>query len=471
MGPYLVLAKCRVGLALLNLPLAYISFVNPNESFLHPFRRAFACLVFLFWMVLSYGLLTGHRRTPALRAFVPLLDVLAAAALVGATGGIGSPFVPWLSIVALGSVVVSRKRDAVAIGLLTSSAILLFALDAGNVSSLSLGRALWAGVFALFGYVIGASHARNLGLWSRIEAFSAEMGGVEDVSGALGAFRREVEAISRPTSLVLRLEIFEEPTRPRPSVGANWLRIPVSTGVHDLGEAHVARPAPFSDTDRFVLHLLGERLASALVRIRLYAELIDEAARQERLALADELHDTTIQTLTALDLGATVLGRLVAEDAEAAGLAEELGAHARGHIAQVRRFLRESVGGRVPGPESLTDLLEERWSGRYALRLDPGMRLSEARWRLLGLMAREGLNNARKHGQATRVSFSLAPWEDGFEARLEADGRSPGADVRAGYGLTRLRAVAAAQRASVELREGAEGGSVLTLRASVGGRG
>lgn len=465
--PFAALAKARVALAVLNFPLAYVSDVSPYEANWPLARGMAVCAAFLAWTVASSTLLIRPRGS-WLANLLPTLDVLAAVGLVAGTGGAGGPFIPWVSLMAIGTVAVNRRGYAALAGLVAAGAILRFGTPQANhgpITTLVVVRALWVVVFTGFGYLVGALWEDQLRHLGTLETFTAEAGAATDTAQVLEAFRRAVDAVARPDSVVVRLEVFETPTRPRLSPGPGWIRVPIVSGSHDLGEAHVGRRRRFAPPERLALNLLGERLASALLRLRLSAELVEEAARQERLALADELHDTTIQTLTALDLGATLLQRLVADDSEAWELAGELGDQARGHIAHVRRFIRDSVTERVPGPEALAALFEERWHGRYELRLDPAARLSEARWRLLGLMAREGLNNARKHGRATHVCLDMTARGDGFEARLTADGTTPVADARPGYGLTRLRAVAAAQNASVELLPGPDGGSVLAVRA------
>ena len=460
--PFAVLARGRIALAVLNFPVAYHDAAGG-----HGFAMA-GCAGFLAWMVVSYALLGRIRHAALSSALLPAADVLAAVVLVGATGGAGSSLTGWISLGALGTVVVRRRRDAALVGLLAALSILYLGAFENHglpLSTLTVVRAVWSVVFAWFGYLIGSSRQVQLRLLNGLEAFTAEVGAATEASRALDAFRRAVEAIARPTSVVLRLEVFETPTRPRLDAGPTWLRIPIVSGGHDLGEAHVGRERPFAPQERQTLQLVGERLASALLRIRLGAELVEEAARQERLAIADEMHDTTIQTLVGLDLGATLIQRLVPVGSEAHGVAGELAEEARGHVAHVRSFLRDTVSDRVPGPETLAALFEERWAGRFELRLDPSVRLSEGRWRLVGLMAREGLNNARKHGGATQVSLDLNALDGEFEARLEADGATPNGDMRIGYGLTRLRAVAAAQHATVDLRPRPGGGSILSVRA------
>lgn len=464
-APFDLLAKTRIVIALLNFPLAYLSLVTPTEPDWPATRGFVGCGAFLAWMIVSYAIHRYARGSDLQNTALTILDIAAAGLLVGVTGGAASPFGSWISFMALGTILVTRRRYAALIGLAAAGMIFYIGARGHPISSLTIVRASWAATFALFGFLIRASQAGHLRLLSALETFTAEVGGATDSSQALDSFRRAVDTIAEPSNVVVRLEVLGVKVRPRLEAGPDWLRVPIASGGRDLGEAHVARPQKFTADERLALQLVGERLASSLLRIQANSELVDEAVRQERLALADEMHDTTIQTLTALDLNAAMLQRLVPKDSKAWNLAVELGTQARDHIGHVRRFLRDSVTERVPGPEALTAMLEERWAGRYELDIAPGTRLTEARWRLVVLMAREGLNNATRHGRATRVRLVVVPQEDGFEARLESDGESPPKEARSGYGLARLRAVAGAQNASVDLRPGEDGGSVLSVRA------
>ena len=54
--------------------------------------------------------------------------------------------------------------------------------------------------------------------------------------------------------------------------------------------------------DALILHTMVDRFCLTLRRIYASEELRNSAAQESRLRLADELHDTHVQTLTAIDL-------------------------------------------------------------------------------------------------------------------------------------------------------------------------
>ena len=154
------------------------------------------------------------------------------------------------------------------------------------------------------------------------------------------------------------------------------------------------------------LHTLSRlvlRLTADVERAR-----ADRAVQDRRQALADDLHDTILQTLFFLNVrlrkargelpgGAGPLG----EDlAAAAAATEEAYLHMRGALAR----LREGGSAAGAGARSLAELAAAAGGGGWEVRIEPGSaaptQLEPQRWSALQAILLEALRNARKHAGA-----------------------------------------------------------------------
>jgi signal transduction histidine kinase len=87
--------------------------------------------------------------------------------------------------------------------------------------------------------------------------------------------------------------------------------------------------------------------------------------------------------------------------------------------------------------------------------------LTVGQWRAIEMLLREGLNNAKKHGKATRVDFAIRQIGDKLTIRLEDNGKGAGEVIALGYGLQRLRSVFSEQGGMLTLEPGARGAALV----------
>lgn len=190
-----------------------------------------------------------------------------------------------------------------------------------------------------------------------------------------------------------------------------------------LGERHFRE-----ESELHVARLAGTR------------HLLDQAVAQaERARLARELHDEMGHHLVALNLRLQLLER--------AGSTEDSRAHldkARALAGMLFIDLRNTVSDlRAPSldlPSSIHALAEHLPGLDVELEMgvDEGA-LSMAEAECLLRCVQEGMTNALKHGQATRLQIVLRQDAEGLLLRLRDNGAMPALPARGGTGLAGLQ--------------------------------
>ena len=140
-----------------------------------------------------------------------------------------------------------------------------------------------------------------------------------------------------------------------------------------------------------------------------YLHAVTSAQEDERARLARELHDETIQTLTALDHKVQKLQRTLEREPEPVRQSlAELHAMAAGATAEVRRFSRalRPLYLEDLGLAPALELLAEESGVGFTLVGTPRRAKPEIELALYRI-AQESLSNARRHAQATQVEVTL----------------------------------------------------------------
>jgi PAS domain S-box-containing protein len=206
-----------------------------------------------------------------------------------------------------------------------------------------------------------------------------------------------------------------------------------------------------------------------LQRQRLFARLI-AAQEEERLRIASDIHDDTIQAMTATSLRMQQLRRHLT-DAAQIELLSRLEDAVRESIVRLRRLmfdLRPASLDRSGLASALRELLERlheetqiTFTLENHLNLEPVGGIRTALYRI----AQEALVNVKKHAAATTVSVELRSVGSGCRVRIQDDGR--GFEVEtSGSEPGHLGLVSMRERAQIAggwwlVRCPAEGGTVV----------
>lgn len=160
---------------------------------------------------------------------------------------------------------------------------------------------------------------------------------------------------------------------------------------------------------------------------RLFERLID-AQEEERARIAQDIHDDSIQVVTAVGLRLQTLRRSLTDPASIDQV-EKLQATVEAAIARLRNLLFDlrpralDEEGLAPALRLYLDRLEkqEEIETRLENRLveDPPPDVRTALYRI----AQEALVNARRHANATKIEVILEPRDGGFHVRVCDDGR------------------------------------------------
>lgn len=229
--------------------------------------------------------------------------------------------------------------------------------------------------------------------------------------------------------------------------------VPLIAAGRRVGVMNVARGdwQEIPEPDLAVLTLIGRMLAIGVAGLEVHGSAIAEAVTADRLRLAQELHDTVLQSLTGialnLDVAASSMEAAPAVAAErlerSANLTQQALENARGAIEGLHTRAAES-GGLAAAIGRLAD----DFTANYGIPVDREIDLtaeplSPAVEHGLLRVVSEGLHNVVKHADATRAHIVLRRRERRLSLILEDDGRGfERATVYAsphGYGLASMR--------------------------------
>jgi PAS domain S-box-containing protein len=173
-----------------------------------------------------------------------------------------------------------------------------------------------------------------------------------------------------------------------------------------------------------VLRALSEERRALLGRL-------DRAQEDERARISEDIHDDSIQAMTALGFRLEHLARIVSEP-EALETIDRLKDQVSEAIGRLRRMmfeLRPPVldDGLAPAIRAFMAQMSEQTGIDYGVEStmtgDPGMVVRSILYRI----AQEALVNVRKHSGARRVDIGLSTTYEGYAVRIIDDGK--GLDV------------------------------------------
>lgn len=199
---------------------------------------------------------------------------------------------------------------------------------------------------------------------------------------------------------------------------------------------------------RETLNGMARQVREAQDATQKYIAQITRSQEDERMRLARELHDDTIQSLIALQQRVEMTQKALARDPKlAATRLDELKGLLMEMLGSVRRFIRDlrptylDELGLIPALEALA----RESNASFAVEGEE-RRLDSERELVLFRIVQEALRNVSKHARATRVRVKLAFESEAVTASVEDNGvgfkapDGPAEYARAGhFGLTGMQ--------------------------------
>jgi PAS domain S-box-containing protein len=199
--------------------------------------------------------------------------------------------------------------------------------------------------------------------------------------------------------------------------------------------------------------------------------LLASAEQKERKQLAEDLHDDSIQILTAAVLRMQVIRRRLVGDADREAELAEVETTLRHALERLRHVSFElrpvalDLEGLVPAIRVYLEKLREEHGVRFDLvdriDVDPPLESRIVAYRI----AQEALANVRKHADARRVHVLAEQHDGGVRIRIQDDGRgfdqSTGTTVPGHLGLVAMRERAELAGGWWKLRSAPGGGTTV----------
>lgn len=460
------MAVVRFGLCIATIVIILVDGTVPNSDssaallIALTVGLAFLLYAWLVWVAVRQNWLSTEQY----EKFTPLADVVMSTLLILSTDGYMSPFNLWLVL----SVVSTGLHSAPRMPYVTTFAAVIAHLTIATVPQYQplapatfLVRTTYLFGFAAMMAILGNDRARRTEILTLLDAAGERFAGTMEVGEAAEVLLDILRSSLRVKMAKISLDP-EGKFAIGEQIGEFQLRLDLASGQFKLGELEVWSAQPLTSHDEQLLQLLAERFSSTVRRIRSTEEAVRASAREERYRVRDELHDGLIQTLTGINLRLKGLETSPnALDRRVSGEIKEARELATVATLQARELL-EVETDRVPtGPEVLRNLISIRWPGEWSCLIAPEVELTDGQWRLIEGLLREGLNNASRHGEASRITFRLYSQPGEVCAALEADGRSPSEPIKFGYGLHRLAMIAKEHHGELHFEPLEDGGSVL----------
>jgi len=462
------IAAVKVLLALLNIGVILVDRTVPtSNSPVALFGSMKIAAVFLGYMAVSY--LAIRFRWVSLRSYrvaVPFLDVIFSSMLVLGTSGYLSPFNLWL-IMAIVSASFSTDQRIV-----FSATVLAIVLQVGvallpQISPLDVpGFIVRTGFIVAVGLVIGYignNLARKSALLSAVDSYGRSAAMTESAEEAAHILLGTIESSVGAEYLHLELDSGSKYTRGTDYPKARHYEFDVSSGSAQIGRLRLATHIFLTSDDQRLLHTLLDRFASTLGRLSNLDELRRSAAQEARLRLSDELHDTHIQTLTAIDFQVeSMLSKLSSQKTRPEDL-HTIRRLARESMVSLREFISKEPLDATDDLSEIVRRVRGNWNGELEYETQPDVALARGAWVAIEVLLREGLSNGKRHGKANWAKFTLQRSDGLVIAKLQTNGTNPPLPLKSyGYGLSRVEAAVSGAGGKMHLSDRAGGGAILT---------
>jgi signal transduction histidine kinase len=224
---------------------------------------------------------------------------------------------------------------------------------------------------------------------------------------------REVEKVRADKSI----HAFVQRYLGEPFADGSLLYAPLAVKGSALGLLFLARlqPNAFRPADRGELQQYANYVAIALANARLYTLAREQASEQERIRLAQDLHDSVTQTVFSASLITEVLPNVWQQNsARTEQNLRQLQGFMREALAELRTLLvelRPSSINLLPLGQLLTQLTDantQRANLAFHLYIENVPALPEEVQYVFYRTAQEAINNIIKHAQASEVKVGLS---------------------------------------------------------------
>jgi PAS domain S-box-containing protein len=259
--------------------------------------------------------------------------------------------------------------------------------------------------------------------------------------------------------------------------------VPIRAKGQTLGVLSVLRDRgrQFTADDASLLVATGDQLGVAVAHARLFAEVQNKAALEERQRLAHDLHDSVTQSLYSLTLLAEAARRVVGTDQRhhVAEYVTRLGEAAQQALKEMRLLLYElrplalQREGLVGAVQQRLDAVEKRAGVETRLLVEGRLTLPAPAEVELYHIIQEALNNAMKHAAARSVTVRIRAEGARVEVTVMDNGRGfdpHGAGDTGGLGLLSMRARVARLGGALTIRSQPGEGTTVTVAVRVDSR-
>lgn len=418
--------------------------------------------VFFGYMLLGYlAVRLNWVSFNAYRFAAPFLDVLFCGILILGTEGYLSPFSLWLVMAVVSASFCADTRivlGATALAMVLQVLIAFVPQTAPLDLPSFAGRTTFILALGLVMSYVGNLLSRKSMMLSSIDVFSRAMSECSRQGEAVELLLDHLTTLLRPRGVEVRIEDGPRASSGGP-VGKTKADFPLPGG---QGVVTLDTGRSLSPDDAHLTAALVDRLALTLRRITATEKLVIGASKETRLQIADELHDTHIQNLTAIDLQVEVMLSKASDDLDLSNDLDQIRRLTRTSSVKLREFLEKGDIEQSSDPEVIIGRAREKWTGNLEFESDEVERLHRSAWTAIEVILREGLANAKQHAGADWGRLTISQRADGFIVALETNGDTPELPIsRIGYGLARTEAAIRAAGGQMSLRPRPGGGVIL----------
>lgn len=216
---------------------------------------------------------------------------------------------------------------------------------------------------------------------------------------------------------------------------SSFVTIPVSKQKDVISRFYLTsrrRAFDFSEAD--LLHQLVEHVSPVIEDIQLIDHLASNVAKQERLRISRDIHDSTIQPYIGLRMSLDTLRRRAAPGNPLIAEIDELIKIADNDIAELRRYLNELRDGTTKSDLTLLSAVRreaEKYWNYYGLSVKVEADAEISINHMLAVEAlqivREGLSNIGRHTEARHSVVRLNHRDGHLLLQIENEGTAKGA--------------------------------------------